>query len=84
MALHAGVHIEPDYGCRPGKQLSSETMEDLAWFAALERKPINTMDLSRTPIDRTCDINTSQIATKLDAGYMAFTFYRSGTGSLKP
>ena len=53
-------------------------MGDLAWLAALERKPINTMDLSRARIDQTCDINTSQIATKLDAGYMAFTFYDFG------
>jgi hypothetical protein len=78
MALHAGVHIEPDFGCRPDSELSKETMEDLAWLAALERKPINTMYFSRAPIDQTCDINTSQIATKLDAGYMAFTFYDSG------
>ena len=78
MALHAGVHIEPDYGCRPDSELSKDTIEDLAWLAALERKPINTMYFSRDPIDHTCDINTSRIATKLDAGYMAFTFYDSG------
>ena len=78
MALHAGVHIEPDFGCRPDSELSKDTIEDLAWLAALERKPINTMYLSRDPIDHTCDINTSRIATKLDAGYMAFTFYDSG------
>ena len=78
MALHAGVHVEPDYGCRPDSDIGKDTIEDLAWLAALERKPINTMYSSREPIDYTCDINTSRIATKLDAGYMAFTFYDSG------
>jgi hypothetical protein len=79
MAQHAGVHIEPDFDCRPTSKLGKEAMQDVAWLAALESKPINSMHFARSPIDSTCDINMSQIANRLDAGYLAFTFYDSGS-----
>lgn len=74
IAQHRGLYIAPDYACLENK-LIIETTKDLGFYAALERKPVNTIYFSRLPIDQDCSIEQSKLDAKLQQGYLAVVFY---------
>ena len=78
IAQHDGVHVEPDFGC-PRTNRGNILISDIAWYAALERKSINTLYFARHSIDTECNIELEQVTSRVGQGYLAFILYDANT-----
>ncbi len=74
IAQHHGVYMAPDYGCNFNGRIS-DTNKDIAWYAALEHKPVNTLYFARRPIDEDCRIDRATLDGKLQQDYLVAVFY---------
>jgi Family of unknown function (DUF6311) len=77
IARHTGVYTTPDFACAKSRTITLAIM-DIAYYAALENRSVNTVDLARNPTDMNCKIDKTIMDAKLDKNELVVAFYEDG------